>query len=119
MKTFKMRNQNHQGHVAGDAGKYLKFTGLDLIDAIKRNFKEILDASAYYSKPFSYPMTVTIIPPDRNLISDKMLVHIKLEWMWAMRLGDEPSKHTHFFYIEVEDKSDIPSGEETFVILGN
>lgn len=114
MKTFKMLNQSNRGAV------HYKFLGIDLIDAIKRNFKEILDISTYYSKPFNYPMTVIITPPDRNLIqTDKPQVRVDLEWMWAIRQDGEETKHTHFFYIQPEDESDIPKKIETFVILGN
>lgn len=116
MKTFQIRNQN----VRGPVQQNFKFFGSGLIDAIKNNFQEILDASTYYSKPFEYPITVVITPPDHNLVRvGKPQVRVDLEWMWATHQDRPKTKHTHFFYIQVDDEADIPEKVETFVILGN
>ncbi|WP_240419415.1 hypothetical protein [Paenibacillus periandrae] len=65
-------------------------------------------------------MTVIVTPPNQNLIhTHKPSVRIDLEWMWAKRQNEPETKQSHFFYITLEDESDIPEQAETFVILGN
>lgn len=116
MKTFEMQNQASRSHMK----EAVKFQGADLSDAIKSNFKKVLDASTYYGKPFVYPITVKITPPDRKLIrAGKPSARIDLEWMWATHRDRPATKQDHFFYVNADDINDLPEEAETFVVLGN
>ena len=116
MKKFTMRDQTQRGG-PNSANANFEFNGESLIDAIKSNFPKILDASTYYSKPFRFPMTVTVTPPDKSVIhTGKPGVRVDLEWLWAERLNQPATKQTHFLYLTAADESDIPLARETFVV---
>jgi hypothetical protein len=137
MKTFKVQRHDRERGIGTDLTLVIK--GVDLIDAIKNYFPEILKVASYEYVPFTYPITVTPsfvstapewarkFKDDGNggqreftaeeYEADRGYVKLELEWMYSSYLNRDPWLHRYEVTIYAKE-SDLTS-TEAFVILGN
>lgn len=118
MKTF---NVHRADGTRQPFKNVIEIKGVDFLDAVKNNFKTILDVSTYYHQPYEYPMTVTVVVPDLNAqrsSNDRISVKLELEWMHATHTNRAKEPHRHKAFVFVDDAADLPEAT-TFVVLGN
>lgn len=136
LKKFKVKRHDKRSHDV----QYIEIFGVDLIDAVKRHFLDILDVCTYDFIAFRFPMTIrpsfshsylkgTVTkrlvpaPDDKSFMEVEYkpeyegVAKFLLEWQYSDHTKKPETLHTHTIYIDANE-SDLPS-TEPFVILGN
>lgn len=103
-------------HSSGGTGeRSFRIEGVDLLDAVKRNFAQILSKCTFYHVPFRYPITVTPVY-NKAILGGQGGVELKLEWMYSSRINQPESVHTHSISI-FANENDLPD-TTPFVMVG-
>jgi hypothetical protein len=107
-----MKYQAHRSDIdSGSAhSRKLEIRGDNLIQAVKDNFRKILDVQSNYHIPFGFPMTVT--PSyEKGIIGGQGGIELYLEWMYSDQLNKPETLRTHkvWIYGQESDLTDTTS----------
>ncbi|RJG23293.1 hypothetical protein [Paenibacillus thiaminolyticus] len=105
----------YQVHIRGRHHVSNRFTivGENLIDAIKRNFKRMIDKADTEYVPYRYPITVHV-SYNKGAMLGQGAIQLKLEWMYSYHMKKPAWLHENIILI-YGTESDI-EGPTTFVV---